>query len=168
MQGEDPRVKRQCTGKLNVQNLRKLFNKSALKSLYFLTNSTYIVLVLFSGKLYFSLHSLPFPALPLTLISSARFQNARYKKECTTALECMGFQDLVASSGQGGGGSTRGRAFIGGANLMMLDTTPVGVLTILLVCGRIEVIWDSAVAAAEAATSGADDASNARKLELAL
>jgi hypothetical protein len=62
--------------------------------------------------------------------------NARlplYRKECLGPLETVGFQDLIASTQAPGGGH-----FIGGANLLMLCTTPVSMLGLLLACGRVE------------------------------
>lgn len=54
-----------------------------------------------------------------------------YRKECAKPVEMIGFQDLIAGQAQAG-------AHIGGANLMMLSTTPVSVFSLLLTCGRLE------------------------------
>jgi hypothetical protein len=45
----------------------------------------------------------------------------------------VGFQDLIAAAQAPGGGN-----FIGGANLLMLSTTPLSVFALLLASGRIE------------------------------
>jgi hypothetical protein len=53
-----------------------------------------------------------------------------YKKECLRELEVIGFQDLVASTQQGG--------HIGGASLLMLNTCAASLFAVLLTCGSLQ------------------------------
>eukprot|EP01034_Spumella_vulgaris_P023109 gene23109-29302_t len=53
------------------------------------------------------------------------------KTECKRPVECVGFQDLIATQAQLNSNVIRG------ANLSMLSTTPVSVFSILLTCGMI-------------------------------
>jgi len=65
--------------------------------------------------------------------------NARvptYRKKCVKPAEIVGFQNLVASAEASASVAT----YIGGANLVMLGTTPLSVFTMLLTCGRLEEI----------------------------
>ena len=65
--------------------------------------------------------------------SSVNARLPAFRKEASKPLEVVGFQDLIASQPSPGGGH-----YIGGANLMMLSTTPLSVFGLLLACGRIE------------------------------